>query len=50
MSISDVLLLAAMVIDALGLALHFWESVIKKDRNRPTPGSAHETPESEKGR
>lgn len=48
MSTSDVLLLATVVIDALGLALHFWESVIRKT-DRPTPGP-DKAPESSEGR
>ena len=48
MSTSDVLLLASVIIDALGLALNLWASL--RDRpDRPTPGS-ESAPETEQGR
>lgn len=48
MSISDVLLLASVLIDALGLALNVWASLHDRP-DRPTPGKETD-PETQQGR
>ena len=48
MSTSDVLLLASVIIDALGLALNAWASLHQKP-DRPTPG-CESAPETKEGR
>lgn len=48
MSVSDVLLLISVVIDALGLALNAWASLHRRP-DRPTP-RGDSAPETEQGR